>query len=392
MGYNGSNRTFKSNMFSKRTSRAEKGVIKLLSVAALLPLSAVNIIGNNATTPLEENPPESRLKNWQALLLSLICLIVDLIIAFCSIRWDAPMFLTSILVLIDSVAFVYFLFIPIDRYVSRKHQERMIHNNQLEKQELRMHLESKSAALYHHEVSDHFAKGIEAKNYYQSGFSPQDMGLYDSQTGVHFAYAWTPSFGRMVFTDNDYFVAFFKHPEKFGTGDAFDIITALYEEENAAGRNMFDWEISDYVEYWRIESCCYAVPKIEGSFSDDFLRIDLFRMINPKIDNPREKEFVGGLFHVLDHFAFNGRNLGTGTDTYDVQSVEKVIQLCMEAFACKHMLSEEEALSFIILDDTHRLKIAFYREKESGAFYIKTAHPLSIESTTRHDISSSPAV
>ena len=239
---------------------------------------------------------------------------------------------------------------------------------------LRMFLEEKTKKLWEHETKDLKEKGKELKNAYQAGFSPYNTASYNSSLGFRLYFAWTAAFSRLVF-NHGYEVAFQRHQFLFGTGSANDVMSALFAYDNEEERNLFNWNIERFSEHLREEECCYVVQKEGDSFSDDFLRIDLFRMIRPSRKTTGKTEFVGGLFHVLDHFAINGKNLGTGADTFSVQSVDMVVQLCVEAFTNRRRISDD-FVGEINLDDSHYLRLVFYKESESGAFYIKTAHPV----------------
>lgn len=234
--------------------------------------------------------------------------------------------------------------------------------------ELRAYLEEKTHCLWKHETKVQREKEQEEKNYYQGGFSPYNCGQYDTPDGVHFGFAFTQSF---LDTVKLYEEAFYTHSASFGTGDATDVMTALYNTMCETGNNLFDWDIARYRDYIMTESCLYAVPKTSGKFSDDFLRIDLFRLFQTKND---KMEFTGGLLHMLDHFSIDGKNLATDKDVNDVHSIWDVIHLCFDAFSKKEMISESKAVSYLPVDEAHHLKISFYREAESGAFYINTAH------------------
>lgn len=237
--------------------------------------------------------------------------------------------------------------------------------------ELRDYLEKKTNCLWKHETAVQRDRNEEEKNYYQGGFSPYNCFPYDSVNGMHYGIAYTCSFEKTI---EHFDRAFKKYPERFGTGDASDILKALYDAMVILGDNLFNWTIDRYQEHIQTEDCLYAVPKVNGYFSDDFLRIDLFRMLKNSENNPDHKEFVGGLFHVLDHFSMGGRNLATGNDINDVASVCDVIYLIIDAFSQKDKVSENEYCATVPYDTRHRLRIAFYKEVESGAFYIKTAH------------------
>lgn len=249
-------------------------------------------------------------------------------------------------------------------------------DQQAEYLKLRTFLEGKTKALWEHEVKDQKEKGEEPKNYYQSGFSISNICSYESPSGPQFYIAWTNSFRNMVY-DGAYYKSFLRYPKRFGTGNAEDVLSALYSSINNDGQNFFNWTIERYTEYLRGENCCYVVRKEGDSFSQTFLRIDLFRKIEPNCKTPENKEFIGGLFHVLDHFSIKGKNLGTGKDVFDVGTIMDVVLLCINAFANLTIVNEQKASGMVDLNESHSLKIAFYRESESGALYIKTAYPFS---------------
>ena len=204
------------------------------------------------------------------------------------------------------------------------------------------------------------------------------MASYESLSGPNFYLAWGSEFGKLIF-GNGYYNAYLHNPFMFGTGNADDVLSALFASLNKEGSNIFNWEAKQYTDYLQKEECCYVVKKEEDSFSGDILRIDLFRMVRPKKETPSANEFIGGLFHVLDHFAINGKNLSTGSDTYNVQSIQEVVKYCIEAFVDPEEKNEKEVEGRIQLDDYHILKIVFYKENESGVFFIKTAYPIRIK-------------
>ena len=236
--------------------------------------------------------------------------------------------------------------------------------------ELRSYLEKKTHCLWKHETSIQRKRNEEEKNYYQGGFAISNCFGYNSPQGDHYGIAYTSKFFDTLTL---YLRAFHKYPNNFGTGDAIDILNALYETMNAY-YNPFSWSRERYQEYLQEENCLYAVPQINGHFIDDFLRIDLFRNINSSKSDASRKEFVGGLFHLFDHFSINGKNLATANDINDVNSLCEIIGLCVGGFTQKAAVGKNQFCSFLPYDEKHRLKIAFYKEIESGAFYINTAH------------------
>ena len=103
----------------------------------------------------------------------------------------------------------------------------------------------------------------------------------------------------------------------------------------------------------------------------------MFREIKPSKDNPDNLEFVGGLFHVLKHFSYQGRNLSIGTEVghTEVDSLIDIIKLCIVAFVRKQKEKKGKDYVFDLpLDDEKTLRFVFYKEDDSKAFYIKSVH------------------
>ena len=170
----------------------------------------------------------------------------------------------------------------------------------------------------------------------------------------------TNSFSEIV--EKNLLLAVAKHPERFGTGNAWDVIEAIYSV-----RPMFD--LDNFSEYLRVEQFCYVIEQNNSGFKSNILRIDLFRLFKNN-----KREFVGGIFHVLKHFSYNGINLGYGKDVNDVSGVEQIIEIAIKGYFDSALIPNEEFISIVPLNNSHDLKFVFYYETVTGVHFIKTIH------------------
>lgn len=108
------------------------------------------------------------------------------------------------------------------------------------------------------------------------------------------------SLGFIPIIENDYMKALKESANYFGTGNAKDVIHALYIQ--AQKRNC-PWDEGRYTEYLSNEIFCLLLCKKDGEFLEDILRIDLFRHIKESQKRSGYYDFVGGIFHALHHFS-----------------------------------------------------------------------------------------
>lgn len=169
-----------------------------------------------------------------------------------------------------------------------------------------------------------------------------------------------------------------QYPEKFGTGNADDVIDALY---SVSGYNAFG-DKNAYLDYLIDYNCCYVVYKNKGLFGD-VLKIDLLRRILPNKKVPSKSDFVGGLLHVLKHFSVEGKNLATGNDINNVFDVGHIIYLIAMAFRLKKQCDKDDLIyeAFQNLDNG-KMHVSFYKEKVANVYYLKTY----FKDRKKHDI------
>ena len=138
------------------------------------------------------------------------------------------------------------------------------------------------------------------------------------------------SLGFIPTIENDYMKALKENPECFGTGNAKDVIHALYVQAN---RNGWPWDEEQYIESLSNEKFCLLLCKKDGSFLDDILRIDLYRHIKLSSKRPGCYDFIGGIFHALHHYSV-GEQCASIFPNQNVQlyDVEQLIWPIAKAF------------------------------------------------------------
>jgi hypothetical protein len=156
-------------------------------------------------------------------------------------------------------------------------------------------------------------------------------------------------------------------PEKFGTGEAFDVLEAI---------RLVDpiFELPRFAEFLNNEKCAYIFEAEDGIVVDRMLRLDLFRLLKP--DESGKNEFVGGLFHALKHFSRKGINYSTGKANHELMHPQALVQEIVEVFFCLEGIFETEN-QYVVLkqyDLAYNLKFVFYREKNTGVFFLNTIY------------------
>ncbi len=199
----------------------------------------------------------------------------------------------------------------------------------------------------------------ETKSYSKSAFSIQNYSEQKIE-GRTFYLVKTNVFNEIM--QGVLVEAVTMYPEKFGTGNALDVIQAISLIEP-----IFDFE--NFVEFLRTEQFCYIVEIHSGVIKDEVLRIDLFRKLSESRD-----EFIGGIFHALKHFSYNGTNLSIGKDINDILNIDQIIEIAIKGFFFfpKEAANKKKFVSRIHLNDNYNLKFAFHYEEKPGVFFIDT--------------------
>ena len=224
-------------------------------------------------------------------------------------------------------------------------------------------MESKLKSLWNHENEEREKQGKELINVFQFGFSILDINHYYIDENCDFYIVFNSSFLKMI--SSSILDATKKYPNKFGTGDAEDVIDALY---NTSGYKYWGTK-QDYINFLTGHACCYVVYQDNGIFSD-ILRIDMFRSTMPNKEDPTKIDFVGGLLHTLKHFSIKDQNLSTGTYIYNIFDIRHIIYLIGMAFRLK----KGEGTKYKSLQQlTNAIMLAsFYKEEVTGIFFLNS--------------------
>lgn len=140
------------------------------------------------------------------------------------------------------------------------------------------------------------------------------------------------------------------------------------------------------LKYAQQEACAYYVVKNEDGSIKRILHLDLVRNIKPNPKRNNRPEFTGGLFHVLKHFSFNGKNLTYENDVCDVPDVFRVANLAGTSFAGDlRMISQTDKMikyeTNYPISETKMLWAYFSQEVESGVYFLDSLVVKSVKQT-----------
>ena len=218
--------------------------------------------------------------------------------------------------------------------------------------------------IWEHENDDRKKRG-KSLDMFQYGFPINEIYHYKTgDEGEDFYIIYNTGFFSTILRQIK--LAQQQYPQKFGTGNAADLIDALYDVSNY--RLLGDR--TDYLNHLIDWNCCYVVYRKNGGYND-ILRIDLLRDTKPNKKDPTKVDIVGGLLHVLKHFSIDGKNLGTGTDINNVFDVTHLVYLIAMAFRQK---KKEDKCKYDAIQkfDSYVMHASFYRNPTTGVYYLNT--------------------
>lgn len=218
--------------------------------------------------------------------------------------------------------------------------------------------------IWEHENNERKKRG-KSLDMYQNGFPINE--IYHCKTedeGEDFYIIYNTGFLSTILRQIK--LAQQQYPQKFGTGNADDLIDALYDVSNY--RLLGDR--TDYLNHLIDWNCCYVVYRKNSGYKD-ILRIDLLRDTKPNKNDHTKVDIVGGLLHVLKHFSIDGKNLGTGTDINNVFDVTHLVYLIAMAFRLK---KKDDKCKYEAIQkfDTYVMHASFYRNPTTGVYYLNT--------------------
>ncbi len=221
-------------------------------------------------------------------------------------------------------------------------------------QNTRKYVEKKALELMSHEEKNDAVTGVPINNY--RVFQFQGRAFYSVQINTF-----------MVIVDDHLNKAQLTTPEKFGTKDARDVLEALYQLNPYSDLEWFE-------NFLRHEKCAYVFESEGGEVVDRMLRIDLFRMI--RLDKKGRPEFVGGLLHALKHFSKGGVPYSTDKANHELSHPQSLIGQIITAFFGLEGVFEN-VNEYVVLkdfDEKYNLKFVFYREANTGVFFLNTVY------------------
>ena len=230
---------------------------------------------------------------------------------------------------------------------------------------LKAYMEPKLFELWKHENEIRKEKGLEELNSFQVGFPINEIYHYHDEGDHNFYIVFNVSCHRLL--QEGILEALEAFPEKFGTGNAMDVIDALYE--GSVFKSLGDKD--RYIKFLADNACCYVVYANDDGFGD-ILRLDTFRKVDERDGKQDVYDFTGGLMHVLKHFSYEGRNLAVGKDVHDLFDLEHLVYLIAMAFRLK----QGEGCLWTSIQNLNEglMKAVFYKEEETGVYFIKTYH------------------
>ena len=220
----------------------------------------------------------------------------------------------------------------------------------------RAYVERKALELMSHEKKNDAVIGVPIDNY--RFFHNGGRTFYSVQINTF-----------MVVVDRYLLEAQRRFPEKFGTGNAYDVIEALRLIQPLSYKNA-----EEMAKFFAKEKCAYVFESERGEIVDRMLRLDLFRII--KDDKNENPEFIGGLFHALKHFSKNGINYSTGKSNHELYSPQAFVEEIVNAFFTIDGVFETPD-QYVVLrpyENDYDLKFVFYREENTKVFFLKTVY------------------
>ncbi|MCM0667559.1 hypothetical protein [Flavobacterium tyrosinilyticum] len=219
---------------------------------------------------------------------------------------------------------------------------------------IRDFIKKKSLLLMDHEKKNHARTGIAINNYRTTEINGK-------------IYYLIPTNLFTAIVDRYLGIASAKYPNQFGTGNANDVIKAIYDLEPWFDLNRFN-------EILKTEQFCYVVEVKDGVINKKLLRIDLYRDI--KENKNGGFDFVGGVFHCYKHFSYEGNPLSTSKEINDIKHPSVLIFKIITAFFQGDVTVVDKFTSYseVEINNNEKLKLVFYYEQNTEVFFVKTVH------------------
>lgn len=213
----------------------------------------------------------------------------------------------------------------------------------------------------------------ENKNLFRTNIAINSCYVRNISDNIQLFQAYSPGIIRIL--DEEYPRALKENPECFGTNNAKDVIHALYIQ---AQKNNYVYGEERYTKYLSTESFCLLLSKIDGTFSDNIFRIDLFRKIEKSTEHPGCYDFTGGIFHALKHFSIDEQCASIlPNQNVSLYSVEQLLWPIAKAFYEENWNKGKKAKTYeTSIDYQGKMFILeFFKEDDSNVAFLNTTYP-----------------
>jgi hypothetical protein len=169
-----------------------------------------------------------------------------------------------------------------------------------------------------------------------------------------------------------------QYSEKFGTGNALDVVEAIYlstEEKLPGIYKNYKNRLSDFLELIS-GAHCYIVEYTNAVLGDKVLRLDLFRFLQKNNVNEDNQDFVGGLFHSFKHISLAGVNLSVGNESkVEIYHPTRIINYAVKSFFFTKLVpskKDNKFTSLVYFDDRYDLLFVYHYEKTPDVYFVDT--------------------
>lgn len=225
--------------------------------------------------------------------------------------------------------------------------------NREEYLKVREFIKEKSLQLMGHEQKNHARTGIAIENY--ELYSSNGKNYYLVPTNIY-----------KTIIERNLLIARENNPELFGTGNAKDVIKAIF--------NVEPWlDLDRFTEVLMSEQFCYIVQIENGHPNEKILRLDLYRQL--KINENGKVNFIGGIFHAFKHFSYKDKYLSTSKEINNIANPKELTHLIIEAFFSDQLIqTDENVYKAELVINGKNFRFIFYYEKITGVYFLKTVY------------------
>jgi hypothetical protein len=164
-----------------------------------------------------------------------------------------------------------------------------------------------------------------------------------------------------------------KCPHLFGTGNAKDVIKAIYQTE------PFGKE-EDFESFLKVETFGLLIEVSDGKVNPKILQLNLFRDIEPNLKGGYD--FTGGIFHMNKHFSYKGIPLSVDRMQTELVHPSVIIPLIAKSFFEGNFKSTARNDTYEVtlpIDNIYEVVFHFYHETNSDVYFLNSARKQSIK-------------